>query len=158
VGIKVADGDAEWYAAMRKYAKGISIFVPGHHLATGYTLGAHGAYSNVACIHPSAAQRWYEMMKENPDRALELESRIRKFMSQYIAPFITEHGYCNAACDKLLAAIGGWCDIGTRLRWPYRSIPASEAERLRPIAREMLPEFFGIPALPGSGGNGPERT
>ena len=41
----------------------------------------------------------------------------------------------------LLAQVGGWADVGWRMRWPYRSIPAEEAERLRPIVRELLPEF-----------------
>jgi 4-hydroxy-tetrahydrodipicolinate synthase len=127
---------------MQEHAKDISVFIPGHFLATGFSRGAHGAYSNVACLNPVSAQQWYEMMKTDLDQALELEGRIQKFMSTYIAPFITEKGYCNAACDKLLASIGGWANIGTRLRWPYNSIPQSEAERLRPVAKEMLPEFF----------------
>ena len=33
-------------------------------------------------------------------------------------------------------------DVGTRLRWPYRWIEAEVAERLRPIARAMVPELF----------------
>ena len=43
---------------------------------------------------------------------------------------------------ELLAAIGNWSDIGTKLRWPYRSIPMDEASRLRTMAREALPELF----------------
>jgi 4-hydroxy-tetrahydrodipicolinate synthase len=62
VGIKVAGGDASWYKAMKVYAQGISIFVPGHYLATGYSQGAHGAYSNVACLNPLGAQNWYDLM------------------------------------------------------------------------------------------------
>ncbi|MBB6670814.1 dihydrodipicolinate synthase family protein [Cohnella nanjingensis] len=142
VGIKVPGGDEEWYREMSIHARGVSVFVPGHTLATGYSRGAHGAYSNVACIHPGAAQKWYDSMKNRLEDALELEARIQRFLTSYVAPFITEHKYCNAACDKLLAAIGGWAPVGTRLRWPYRSIPETEAERLRPIAKEMIPEFF----------------
>jgi 4-hydroxy-tetrahydrodipicolinate synthase len=142
VGIKVAGGDTSWYEAMKMYAQGISIFVPGHHLATGYSQGAHGAYSNVACLNPLGAQRWYDLMTSDLPRALEIETRIRGFMADYIAPFITEHGYCNAACDKLMSVIGGWADVGSRMRWPYRSIPESEAERLRPIACELIPEIM----------------
>jgi hypothetical protein len=74
--------------------------------------------------------------------ALELEVRLRRFMDDHIVPFIRDQGYCNAACDRLMAGIGGWADAGWRMRWPYRSIPAAEAARLRPIAREMIPEFF----------------
>jgi 4-hydroxy-tetrahydrodipicolinate synthase len=173
VGVKVADGDDAWYAAMREHCGSLSVFVPGHHLATGVWQGAHGAYSNVACLHPGAAQRWWEQIvsdlsveavdseEVNPESwdrhqasmplsqshfqggaAFELEQRLRQFMADHIAPFIHAGGYCNGACDRLLALIGGWADVGWRMRWPYRSIPATEAERLRPIAREALPEFF----------------
>jgi 4-hydroxy-tetrahydrodipicolinate synthase len=206
VGVKVADGDDAWYAAMREHCGPLSVFVPGHHLATGIWQGAHGAYSNVACLHPGAAQRWWEQIVsdlsveaaeprkwdrhrasmtqsqshfqgeewdrhqasmlwsqshfqgEEWDRhrasmtqsqshfqgcaAFELEQRLRQFMDDHIAPFIRTGGYCNGACDRLLALIGGWTDVGWRMRWPYRSIPASEADRLRLIARESLPEFF----------------
>jgi dihydrodipicolinate synthase/N-acetylneuraminate lyase len=142
VGVKVADGNDDWYAAVREHLSSISVFVPGHHLATGFARGASGAYSNVACLHPGAAQRWWDLMAEDIDSALEVEQRLRMFMDQRIVPFITEQGYCPAACDRLLAHVGGWADVGERMRWPYRSIPFEEADRLRPIAREMLPEFF----------------
>jgi len=142
VGVKVADGDDAWYAAMREHCSQLSVFVPGHHLATGVSLGAHGAYSNVACLHPRAAQRWWEQINRDLPAALELERRLRRFMDCHIAPFINAGGYCNGACDRLLALIGGWADIGWRMRWPYRSIPVAEAQRLRPIARDALPEFF----------------
>ncbi|MDR6550315.1 dihydrodipicolinate synthase family protein [Paenibacillus qinlingensis] len=148
VGIKVAGGDVRWYKAMNTHAKGISIFVPGHFLASGYARGAQGAYSNVACLSPIGAQRWYERMRTDLPGAIEQEQRIVQFMTQHITPYITEQGYCNAACDKLLAAIGGWSSVGTRLRWPYRWIPAAEAERLRPLAQELIPEMFECSIIP----------
>src|SRR5258706_296956 len=46
IGVKVADGDAAWYAEMRAHCQGLAVFVPGHHLATGIANGAVGAYSN----------------------------------------------------------------------------------------------------------------
>ena len=142
VGIKVAGGDDAWYREMRACAPGLSVFVPGHMLATGIASGAHGAYSNVACLQPAGAKRWNDIIDQDLPRAIAIEHRIRCFMDECIVPFRTEHGVSNQALDKLLAAIGNWCDIGTRLRWPYRSIPEAEAERLRPIARERLPELF----------------
>lgn len=142
VGIKVVARGADWYAEMRRYAVGLSIFVPGHWLASGIAQGAQGAYSNVACLQPAGAQRWYEQIIADPPAALQLEQRIQAFMTQHIEPLITQRGYSNQAVDKLLAAIGAWADIGTRMRWPYRSIPGDEVERLRPIARVMLPELF----------------
>ena len=81
-------------------------------------------------------------MKADLPAALEIEQRIRSFFDLHILPFITEQGYSNQAVDKLLAAIGGWADVGTRLRWPYRCIPGSEAVRLRPVARRLVPELF----------------
>jgi 4-hydroxy-tetrahydrodipicolinate synthase len=144
VGCKTVGGDAQWYAAMKKWAPELSLFVPGHHLATGVSLGAHGAYSNVACIQPAAAQQWYNLMLTDKSQALQIEKGIQLFMSQYIQPFISTRGYSNQAADKLLAAIGGWSKVGTRLRWPYNGIDESEVTKLRPIAREMMSEFFAL--------------
>jgi dihydrodipicolinate synthase/N-acetylneuraminate lyase len=142
VGCKTAGGDENWYRRMKAVVPGLSVFVPGHTLASGYRLGAHGAYSNVACIHPGAAQRWYHQIVTDPDAALELEKRIRAFMDTYIVPFITRERYSNQAVDKLMAAVGGWCDISPRLRWPYRWVPSSQVAPLRKAARELIPEFF----------------
>ena len=146
IGVKVFDQgrDPEWYARVREEVAGIAIFVPGHHLATGVSLGAHGAYSNVACINPAASQRWYDMMLTDMPSALELEGRINAFMSKFITPFITEMGYPNHACDRFMALVGGWADVGAKLRWPYRSIPVSEVERVRRAARDIIPEFLAV--------------
>ena len=52
-GVKVPHSAAEWCADFRSEAPGLSLFVPGHQLATGIAAGAHGAYSDVACLNPS---------------------------------------------------------------------------------------------------------
>jgi 4-hydroxy-tetrahydrodipicolinate synthase len=142
IGIKVADGDAQWYASMRQYASNLSVFVPGHHLATGFRekVGA-GAYSNVACISPTAAQQWWEIMQTDIDKALNIEQRINDFFAEAIVPY-KNAGYSNPALDKLLAAVGGWATVGTRLRWPYRWIPEEEAASVRKSAEKHLPSFF----------------
>jgi dihydrodipicolinate synthase/N-acetylneuraminate lyase len=116
IGVKVAGGDAAWYAEMREHCRGLAVFVPGHHLATGIANGAAGSYSNVACLSPAGAQRWYAQMLVDLPAALALEQRIRQFMDTAIVPYIVRDGYANPALDKLLAAIGGWADVGTRLR------------------------------------------
>lgn len=141
-GCKLAGGDEEWYTAMKKYAPGLSLFIPGHQLATGISLGAHGAYSNVACLHPLAAQRWYEMMKEDMESALGIQLRVQFFMKECIVPFIRSHGYSNQAVDKFMAAVGGWMEIQPRLRWPYRWISEEKIEQTRQMGKKILPEFF----------------
>lgn len=142
-GIKLADGDSSWYAEVRQHLSGLSLFVPGHHLATGTKEGvAAGSFSNVACLSPRGAQTWTASMRDDIDAALDLERRICAFMDRHIVPFRQNHGYSNAALDKLLSAIGNWGPVGTRLRFPYRSIDASEAVRLRSIAMSELPELF----------------
>jgi 4-hydroxy-tetrahydrodipicolinate synthase len=105
-------------------------------------LGAHGAYSNVACLHPGAAQRWYDRMKDDMEGALEMQSRIQLFMNDHIVPFIKEQRYSNQAVDKLMAAVGGWMTISPRLRWPYRWINNDEVMRVKEHAKKILPEFF----------------
>ncbi|MGN6510118.1 MAG: dihydrodipicolinate synthase family protein [Chitinophaga sp.] len=142
VGCKMPGGDANWYADMRSLNPDLSVFIPGHHLATGVKQGAHGAYSNVACLHPLTAQKWYDGMQTDMTSALELEARIQRFMNEQIVPYITQKGYSNQAVDKFLAAVGGWADVGTRLRWPYQWIPENEVSAARKIAKELLPEFF----------------
>jgi len=141
VGIKVADGGPSWYAAVREHLLGCSVFVPGHHLATGVLQGAHGSYSNVACLAPRGAKRWYDLMHTDIGAALAIQRKILAFFQMHIAP-LAGQGYSNPALDKLLAAIGGWAAIGTRLRWPYRGVSTDEARRLAPIARETAPELF----------------
>jgi dihydrodipicolinate synthase/N-acetylneuraminate lyase len=142
IGVKVPYSDAPWCSEFVRQCPGLSLFVPGHELATGISHGAHGAYSNVACLSPGGAVRWNRRILEDPAGALEVEARIRRFMSEWILPFRRDHGIANQGLDKLLAAIGGWANIGTRLRWPYSWIPEDEALRLRPIARELMPELF----------------
>jgi len=141
-GCKVGGGDKHWYEAMKKLVPGLSLFVPGHHLATGFALGANGSYSNMACLNPLAAQKWYNSMITDINKALELETRVQLFMNKCIIPYIYKQEYSNQAVDKFLAAIGNWADIGTRLRWPYQSLSLDKVNRSRKICREIIPEFL----------------
>jgi len=141
VGIKVAGGDADWYARMRNTCGGVSVFVPGHHLATGIKQGAAGSYSNAACLNPAAAQGWYRLMIRDLDAALAVEQRLRSFIDG------TSFRTSNTRASPTRPWTNSWRDrrMGpgrTRLRWPYRWILPTEAERLRPIARELVPEFL----------------
>lgn len=143
VGIKLGNGDASWYEQARQHLDAWGIYVPGHHLATGIAEGvAVGAFSNVACLSPSEAQRWTASMADSLDQALDVEQRLRTFLDDHIAPFAKIHGYSNAALDKLLAAIGGWAEIGTRLRRPYRWIDPVVVPALREKAKAALPEIM----------------
>lgn len=143
LGIKVAGGDEEWYAAMREHCDDLSIFIPGHFLVTGLQNGAHGSYSNVACLEPACAVAWNELAVTRPDEALGIQQEIRVFLERRIRPYV-QAGYVNAAADKLLAAIGNWAPVGTRLRWPYRWMAEDEADKLREIAKEELRHFFSL--------------
>ena len=143
-GLKVFDQNADpnWYKLVNENKEGLSIFIPGHRLVTGIRMGAHGAYSNMACLNPFAAQNWFEMIRTDLPAALEMEIRINQFISELIAPFITESGYPNHACDRFMALLGGWADVGSKLRWPYRSIPEDLAVDVRKRAKNIIPEFF----------------
>ena len=144
VGVKLGDGDAGWYAEARTALADWAVYVPGHHLATGVAEGvAAGSFSNVACLSPGGgASAGPTMMATDLAAALDVERRIRGFLDAHIAPFARDDGYSNGALDKLLAAIGGWAPVGTRLRRPYRWIDPAEADRLRPIARAAIPEIM----------------
>lgn len=143
VGIKLADGDHAWYEDARRRFADWGIYVPGHHLATGVSENvAVGAFSNVACLSPSGAQWWTELMAGDLDLARAIEKRLRGFLESHIAPFAAKQGYSNAALDKLLAAIGGWAEVGTRLRRPYRWIDPAIVPELREKAKASLPEIM----------------
>ncbi len=141
IGVKVADGNASWYGAVRAHLAGLAVFVPGHHLASGLLQGAHGSYSNVACLSPRGAVRWQRLAQSDPLAALDVERRIVDFLQVSAVPLAAE-GYSNPALDKFLAAVGGWADVGTRLRWPYRWIPQERVEPFRTLVREMVPELW----------------
>lgn len=142
VGVKVAGGDKDWYKEMNQYCSNLSIFIPGHNLATGLKYGAHGSYSNMACLNPVAAQEWYELALKDLKKAQELEDRINIFMSECIVPLITDMRYSNMALDKFLAFLGGWVEINPRMRWPYRSVDKSFTESIKIKGNEIIPEFF----------------
>ena len=140
VGVKVFDGPGEdWYEQMAGNLQNLSVFVPGHHLATGLSKGAHGAYSNVACLSPAAAQKWYDLMLTDMEAALEVESRIQRFMEIHIVPL--KQTISNPAIDKFMATVGAWGPVGTRMRWPYRSADPALAEKIREDVWKILPEF-----------------
>jgi dihydrodipicolinate synthase/N-acetylneuraminate lyase len=144
IGVKVSDKnrDSAWYKEVKKQVNNISVFIPGHHLATGISLGAQGTYSNMACLNPFAAQKWYELIKKDEGAGLELEQRILQFMDKVIHPFIVRDLYPNHACDRFMAITGAWADIGNKLRWPYRSIPEEYTAFARTEGRKIIPEFF----------------
>ncbi len=140
VGVKIAS-DGDFYSRLHTAAPGLAIFVPGHELAHSLRYGAAGSYSNVACLGPNGALAWEKQMTEDPDAAIAFGDRIVAFFDRYIAP-LKAQGYSNPALDKTLAAIGAWAPVGTRVRWPYASVPDEVVSRLKPIAQVALPEMF----------------
>lgn len=147
MGVKVFDQNADplWYTKVREYRNGLSIFIPGHRLATGIKLGAHGSYSNMACLNPYAAQQWYNLIISDITAGLEIEKRISIFIQQYIQPLITEYKYSDQACDRFMANLGGWANVGENLRWPYKSVPKEYANEIKDKVKALIPEFFVMP-------------
>ncbi|MCF7688582.1 MAG: dihydrodipicolinate synthase family protein [Cephaloticoccus sp.] len=144
VGIKVLGGDANWYAEMKPVLEKISVFVAGHRMASGCQQGARGCYSNVACLSPKGAQRWWELIKTDPSAALALETRILNFWTTQAGRLMRERGVSGTAIDKMMASAGGWLPGMTpRLRWPYQFIDQATATEVGRIARVELPELFG---------------
>lgn len=143
IGMKVLGGDEAWYEAMRPLFARVSVFIPGHTIADGLARGAHGAYSNVACLSPGGAQRWYELCVRHPRAGKELGDRIQAFWLENVRPLITREGLANMAVDKGAAVGGGWLKgLHPRLRWPYRSTSVEQAQQIGVAARRALPELF----------------
>jgi hypothetical protein len=65
-------------------------------------------------------------------------------MSECIEPFRTREGVSNQGLDKLLAAVGGWAEVGLRLRWPYSWVPPEAVPPLREAARKLIPEMIEV--------------
>lgn len=143
IGMKVLGGDDAWYAAMAEVMRRVSVFIPGHTLAEGLRRGGHGAYSNVACLSPAGAQRWYELCIRDPDAGRALGARIATWWAAQIGSLITREGLSNGAVDKAAAVAGGWLPgLTTRLRWPYRAAEMETARAIGVAARRELPELF----------------
>lgn len=138
IGVKTSGGNDFWYNEMREKCPELSIFIPGHNLATGIKNGAHGSYSNISCLSPVMAQRWYELTQTDMDKALDIESKIITFMNTYIRPLINEHKYSNQSIDKFMAVLGGWSVIPAKLRWPYCSVPDSFVTKTKGAAQELV--------------------
>ena len=143
IGAKLPGGGEEWFTEMRRELPGFSVFVPGHTLASGYAQGgAHGSYSNVACLSPTGAVAWWRLIRAGDPAAIELQTRIQSFMTDHVIPFRTRYNVSDAALDKSLAAAGGWAPLGPRLLWPYTSVPDEEIPILANAARRSFPEWF----------------
>jgi dihydrodipicolinate synthase/N-acetylneuraminate lyase len=142
IGAKLPGGDDNWFDEMRRLLPGFSVFVPGHTLATGYAWGAHGSYSNVACLSPKGAMSWWRQILSGALGAIEMQVRVQAFLSDHVLPFRARYRVSDAALDKAMAAAGGWGNIGPRLLWPYSSVPDVEIAPLAMAARARFPEWW----------------
>ncbi|GAA1263655.1 hypothetical protein GCM10009609_28530 [Pseudonocardia aurantiaca] len=87
-------------------------------------------------------------MHADPAAALAFEARLRAFLDAHVAP-LGRAGYADPALDKTLAAIGGWAPVGTRVRWPHRSVPEEAVPALRAAAEAAVPELFAAGSVSG---------
>lgn len=142
IGLKLAGGDGDWYTTMSDVLARCAVFVPGHQLASGFARGARGSYSNIAALSPAGAAQWYATMRDDPVSAADLENRIADFFAQHVQPLQQAH-LSSPALDKFLAAVGGWDEVGLRIRWPYASVHPERVVHARRSARSLLPELFG---------------
>ncbi len=142
VGVKIGNVNPEEYDAARSLNQQLSVFIPGHHMATGIIQGiGAGSYSNVACINPNAARYWYNTIVANDTCGFAIERSIQLFFNQEIIPLASQ-GYSDPALDKLLAAIGGKVPGNAMLRWPYQSFESHQVIAIREVGKRMLPLFF----------------
>ncbi len=138
VGLKCGGGDAEWYRQISPLLDRLSVFIPGHHYASGKSQGAHGSYSNIACLSPAGAVHWARISNAE---AIALEARVAAFMGDAIQPLL-DRGLPGFACDKALAAAGGWVRIRPALMWPYTGATGDDVARIARLAGKHIPEFL----------------
>jgi dihydrodipicolinate synthase/N-acetylneuraminate lyase len=139
-GVKVAANE-DFYHELHSRCPQLKIFVPGHELSRTRCPGVVGSYSNVACLSPTGAARWGRLLGDNPEVAREIGERVYNFFAAHIGP-LKAAGFGNTALDKALAYMGGWAAVGTTVRWPWSSVPESQAGQLGKVARRELPELF----------------
>ena len=144
VGLKTGAGNEEWYADMADVFPKLSVFCPGHDMASALKRGAAGSYSNVACLSPQGAVYWYGLMQTDMEKALKLEADIHRFMRLHIAPLMAV-GYAGFVMDKLMAAAGNWSPLDNRVRRPYRYPEKEAIEKVRQGAREIIPDILAPP-------------
>ncbi|MEM1285007.1 MAG: dihydrodipicolinate synthase family protein [Pseudomonadota bacterium] len=137
-GLKCGGGNSAWYAAMAPVFDRLSVFIPGHHYHSGTAQGAHGSYSNMACLSPEGAVRWAKL---SPDMAADLEVRVALFIQEAITPLL-DRGLPGFACDKAMAAAGGWASITPRLLWPFEGASDREVRSIVKAAERHIPEFL----------------
>lgn len=143
-GLKLPGGDHSWYGDAQILFDRMSVFIPGHHMASGVLRGAHGSYSNMACLSPAATAAWWRLISSDPDEALRVEDMIRTFFAAHITPLIERDGISNFAVDKMLAAIGGWSTVSGSVRWPHDSVPQDMTEAVGRKARRDMRDFFDL--------------
>lgn len=141
IGLKSGGGDAGWYDTMASLLDRLSVFIPGHYYASGRSRGAHGSYSNMACLSPAGAVAWARLTETDLEAALNLEARIAAFMTDGVAPML-EAGWPGFACDKAMALAGGWSELSPQMLWPHAPIPAAAVARIAAAARRHLPDFM----------------
>ena len=95
----------------------------------------------MACLSPRGAVALERLVATDPVRALDVQRRLNDFLQEAVAPHAAQ-GHAGPALDKFLAVVGGWADVGTRVRWPYQGIPEAEALRWREPVRDVVPELF----------------
>ena len=113
-------------------------------MATGVLAGAHGSYSNMACLSPSATLGWWRLIETEPERALAIERDIAGLFSDVVQPMLARGPFQPFAFDKALAAIGGWAPLDGTVRWPYTSLPAAERAVLDGAIRNRLGAFLAL--------------
>lgn len=142
VGVKVKGGDAAWYKERQEKLPDFSVFVGGNSVAFGRPRGADGAYSNVACLSPNGAVRYWDLIETDLAAAQDLEARFVKFLRTHLIPVARRDGLSDAALDKLMAAAGGWGPISARLMWPYSFADEDTVAAVARAARDEMPELF----------------
>ena len=143
IGVRLPETEGVWSEGTRHIFGSRGVFTQGYRLATRFSQGALGAYSCISCLNPGVVQEWWNQMTEDLSGALEVEQRVRHFMEGHAIPlFRRDANPCDPAGHRLLALIGGWCDLSPQMRWPCQPISLDETNQLRRAARTLIPEFF----------------
>ncbi|CAN5723131.1 hypothetical protein BH23CHL8_BH23CHL8_00090 [soil metagenome] len=146
VGVKITGSDDALWASFRASAPDLAFLVGETLLPRRVPDGARGTCSSYIYYAPALMTRLWQAARDGRrEEAEAVAERFRAFEAEAIDPLASE-GYEDAAIDKAFAAAAGHLPIDSRIRAPYRGVPASRVAELSRLIRHRYADFLEVPS------------
>jgi 4-hydroxy-tetrahydrodipicolinate synthase len=132
----------EQLQAFQEAAQEVKFFVGEDRLASHWSHGARGCYSSLIYACPRFMLRYFRLCEQCSPEALQIETRLRRFVEEYVMPRFQE-GMYDTAFDRLFAVMTGFLTGSLLLsRPPYDSPSRKDVEDCRNWCAQHLPEII----------------